>query len=179
MFWNNSQMADFETTRFIEALTLHHPALEAFCYANVARREDAREVLQATCVKLWEKAADWDPNTAFLPWAFAVARYMALSHIRDKMRDRLVFDADLVTAMAEETNAAATAYSERREALSECMGQLKPEQRRVLQAHYIEGQSVRDIAHGTSRGESAVKMTLLRLRQLLARCIEQQLRAAT
>ena len=75
--------SDFDTTRFIEALTRHQPALEAFCYANIARREDAQEVLQATCVKLWQKASDWDQETAFLPWAFTVARYVALSHLRD------------------------------------------------------------------------------------------------
>ena len=43
-----------DETRFIEALTRHQPALEAFCHANLANREDAREVLQATCVKLWQ-----------------------------------------------------------------------------------------------------------------------------
>ncbi|MFZ4766349.1 MAG: sigma factor [Roseimicrobium sp.] len=69
----------FDETRFIEELTRHQPALEAFCHAHVARREDAQEVLQATCVKLWQKATDWNPDTAFLPWAFTVARFVAMS----------------------------------------------------------------------------------------------------
>lgn len=169
----------FDETRFIEALTRHQPALEAFCHANVARREDAREVLQATCVKLWQKAAEWNPDTAFLPWAFAVARFVALSHLRDKMRDRLVLDEDVVLAMAAETETAASAFSERREALEHCLRRVKPEQRGLLHAHYIEGRSVREIAQSTGRGESAVKMTLLRVRQLLSECIEAQLKAAS
>ena len=90
-----------DENRFIEALTRHQPALEAFCYANLANREDAREVLQATCVKLWQKAADWDPDTEFLPWAFTVARFTILSHYRDQKRDRLGFDEDVIGAMAE------------------------------------------------------------------------------
>lgn len=164
-----------QETRFIEALTRHQPALEAFCLAQVARREDAREVLQATCVKLWEKAADWNPETAFLPWAFTVAHFVALSHLRDHMRDRLVFDEDVVLAMAEESATAAAGYSARREALDVCLKRLQPEQRGVLNAHYLEGRGVGEIARATGRGESAVKMTLLRLRQLLRQCIEQQL----
>ncbi|MEM0970746.1 MAG: sigma factor, partial [Verrucomicrobiota bacterium] len=76
----------FDESRFIEALTRHQPALEAFCHSNLAHREDAREVLQSTCVKLWQKAADWNPDTEFLPWAFAVARFTILSYYRDKMR---------------------------------------------------------------------------------------------
>jgi RNA polymerase sigma-70 factor (ECF subfamily) len=154
----------FDETRFIEALTRHQPA---------------REVLQATCVKLWQKAVEWNPDTPFLPWAFTVARFVALSHVRDRMRDRLVLDEDVVLAMADETEDAAEAFSERREALELCLRRVKAEQREMLRAHYIEGRSVRDIAQSTGRGESAIKMTLLRVRQLLSDCIETRLRTAS
>lgn len=170
--------SSFDETRFIEALTKHQPALEAFCHANVARHEDAREVLQATCVKLWQKAGEWNPDTAFLPWAFTVARFVALSHVRNKMRDRLVFDEDVMLAMADETEAAAQTFSARREALERCLQNVNAEQRGLLHAHYIEGRSVRELAQCTGRGESAVKMALLRLRQLLSQCIEQHVRTA-
>ena len=40
-----------DDTRFIEALTRHQPALEAFCHANLANREDAREVSQLPTFK--------------------------------------------------------------------------------------------------------------------------------
>lgn len=169
----------FDETRFIEELTRHQPALEAFCHATVARREDAREVLQATSIKLWQKATEWDPATSFLPWAFSVARFVALSHLRDKMRDRLVLDEDVVLAMADHTEAAATAFSERRAALELCLDRVNAEQRALLRAHYTTGRSLREIAQSTGRGESALKMSLLRLRQLLRQCIEQQLNTAS
>ena len=166
---------DFDQARFIAALTRHQPALEAFCHAQLANRQDAQEALQATCVKLWEKAADWDSATEFLPWAFAVARFTVLSHIRDRMRDRLVFDEDVVLAMAQETEAAAAEFEERREALGNCMQKLQAEQRGILHAHYLTGRTVREIATATQRSESAVKMTLLRLREQLSECIQRQL----
>ena len=72
-----------DETRFIKALTRHQPALEAFCHANLANREDAREALQATCVTLWQKAADWDPDTEFLPWAFTLARFTILFNLKE------------------------------------------------------------------------------------------------
>lgn len=167
---------DFDQVRFIAALTRHQPALEAFCHAQLGNRQDAQEALQATCVKLWEKAAEWDPETEFLPWAFAVARFTVLSHIRDRMRDRLVFDEDVVLAMAQETEAAATEFEERREALGNCMQKLKPEQRGILHEHYLAGRTVREIASATQRSESAVKMMMLRLREQLSECIQRQLR---
>jgi RNA polymerase sigma-70 factor (ECF subfamily) len=166
-----------DDTRFIEALTRHQPALEAFCHANLANREDAREVLQATCVKLWQKAADWDPDTEFLPWAFTVARFTILSHYRDQKRDRLVFDEDVIQAMADEIEEAATAFDNRREALAKCMKKLNRKQAALLHNHYTANQSLREIAEASGRGLSAVKMTLLRIRQQLSVCTERELKA--
>ena len=166
---------DFDQARFIAALTRHQPALEAFCHAQLANRQDAHEALQATCVKLWEKAAEWDAATEFLPWAFAVARFTVLSIVRDRKRDRLVFDEDVVLAMAQEAETMAAEFEERREALANCMQQLKAEQRGILHAHYLTGRTVREIATSTQRSESAVKMILLRLRAQLSECIQRQL----
>ena len=165
-----------DETRFIKALTHHQPALEAFCHANLANREDAREVLQATCVKLWQKAADWDPDTEFLPWAFTVARFTILSHYRNQKRDRLVFDEDVIQAMVNETEEAAMAFDDRREALARCMNKLDRRQRALLHDHYTVSRSLREIAEASGRNLSALKMTLLRIRQQLSACIEREMR---
>lgn len=170
-------MTEFSLTssRFIAALTRNQPVIEAFCHAQLAQRQDAQEVLQMTCVKLWEKSGDWDPNTEFLPWAFEVARFTVLSYVRDKKRDRLVFDEDVILAMAEETETAANQFEDRQEALGTCLLKVKPEQRDILQQHYITGRSVRELSIATGRSESAVKMILLRLREQLSACIQHQL----
>lgn len=167
----------FDETRFIEALTRHQPALEGYCHANLANREDAREVLQATCVKLWQKAADWDPETEFLPWAFTVARFTILSHYRDQQRERLIFDEDVMEAMAEESAEISSAFDDRREALAGCVKKLNQKQAALLHRHYTDNQSLREIAERSGRGVSAVKMTLLRIRQQLSACIERQLKS--
>ena len=166
----------FDQVRFIAALSRHQPALEAFCYAQLGNLQDTREVLQSTCVKLWEKAAEWDPETDFLKWAFAVARFTLLSYIRDRMRDRLVFDEDVVLAMAQETEAAATEFEEKREALRTCMQKLVPQQQSFLREHYIVRRTLREIASDTNRSESSLKMMMMRLREQLRKCIHQELR---
>lgn len=156
---------------FIEALTRHQPALEAFCRIHVARREDVAEVLQAACVRIWQKSADWEAGTDFLPWAFTVTRFVILSHIRDRMRDRLVLDEDVVSAMSAESAEAAAGYDRRRERLEHCLGRLGAEQRALLASHYLEGRSLASLAESAGRSRSALKMQLLRLRAQLAECI--------
>ncbi len=181
LFWNEPLEVPSlppDPAKFIAALTRHQPALEAFCHAQLAHRQDAQEALQATCVKLWEKSAEWNADTEFLPWAFAVARFTVLSHLRDKMRDRLVFDEDVVLAMADDTEAVAAQFEDRREALGTCLEKVQPEQRDLLREHYIAGRGVRELSSAVGRSESAVKMILLRLREQLSACIERQLRLA-
>ena len=165
----------YDEKLFIAALTRYQPSLEAYCYANLGNSVDASEVLQAACVKMWEKAADWDPDTAFLPWAFAVARFTILSHYRDKKRDRLIFDEDVAQAMVQQTEEAATTFEERLEALAICMKKLTEDQLALLHDYYTDNQTVREIAAASGRSLSAVKMTLLRIRQQLATCIDRQL----
>ena len=165
----------YDEKLFIAALTRHQPSLEAYCYANLGNGSEANEVLQAACVKMWEKAADWDPNTAFLPWAFAVARFTILSHYRDKKRDRLIFDDDVAQAMAQQTEEVASTFEERLEALAVCMKKLTDAQLALLHDYYTANQTVREIAAASGRSLSAVKMTLLRIRKQLAACIDRQL----
>lgn len=159
--------------RFIEALTRHQPALEAFCRAHVARGGDVAEVLQAASVRLWQKSAEWDSATEFLPWAFTVTRFVILSHVRDRMRDRLVLDDDVVQAMTAEVEDAAARYGPRRERLASCLEKLGPEPRQLLSEHYLQGRSLAELAAVTGLSRSGLKMRLLRLRAQLAACIER------
>ncbi|MCU0791733.1 MAG: sigma-70 family RNA polymerase sigma factor [Opitutaceae bacterium] len=170
--------AAFPDSRFIEALTRHQPVLEAFCHAQLANRADARDVLQETNLKLWEKSASWDPETSFLPWAFAVARFTILSHVRDRMRERVVFDSDVVEIMAGECERAAAELPPRQEALGQCLQKLEPPHRSLLRDHYVSGHSLRDLATSLGRTEGALKMTMMRLRQQLGVCIDRNLKNA-
>ena len=171
-----SHAHDKDEGRFIEAITRYQPVLEAFCHANLGHREDARDVLQNTSLKLWEKSAEWDPKTEFLPWAFAVARFTILSFLRDKQRERLVFDEEVVRLLAAESEAVASQLPDRRWALKSCLERLSEVQRSLLDSHYTARRTLREIAATTARTESAVKMTMMRLRQQLSQCIGSKLK---
>ncbi len=161
--------------RFITAFTESQSALRGFCAASIGNPEDSRDVFQKTCLVLWKKSGDWDPDTPFLKWAFAVARFEVLAYVRDRSRDRLVFDDDVVMAMAGTAERLATGQSKRVEALEHCLSKLKPEQREALAAHYVKGFKLQEIAQSQSRGLSAVKVMMMRLRQSLGKCIESKL----
>lgn len=165
--------------RFITAFTESQSALRGFCAASIGNVEDSRDVFQKVCLVLWKKVDQWDPETSFLKWAFAVARFEILAYTRDRSRDRLVFDEDVVLAMTSSVERLTQSQSERMDALEKCLSKLKAEHRSALTDHYAKGFNLREIADSQNRGLSAVKVMMMRLRQSLGKCIKSQLAPQT
>lgn len=161
--------------RFIAAFTEAQTSLRGFCVSSIGNREDAKDVFQRTCLVLWKKAGDWDPEKPFLRWALAVARFEVLSYIRDAARERLVFDDDVVRAMAGTTERIAATQPERTDALELCLRELKPDHRALLTKYYVHGLTMKEISESQNRGLSAVKVMIMRLRNALAECVENRL----
>ena len=160
---------------FLQALTEAQPALRAFCEASLGHCEDAKDAWQQANVVLWQKCAAWDPNTRFLSWALAVARYEVLAVIRDRQRERLVFDDDVARQMADAAVVELDRYDARREALGRCTAGLPAQHRDLLTAHYVLGRRQDEIAATTGMSLSALRVKLMRLRRALAACIEERL----
>ncbi|MEY2599548.1 MAG: hypothetical protein RLZZ142_1807 [Verrucomicrobiota bacterium] len=163
---------------FIRELTLNQSVLRGICQSALGNPEDAQEALQRTNVVLWKKSGDWDPGTPFVRWAVTVARYVVLGMIRDRQRERLVFESDVEEVMLEEAAEEVEGFEERREALRRCLARLREAHREILSAHYVRGCSVREVAEARNMGVSAVKVLMLRLRQTLGECIQRQIGGA-
>ena len=160
---------------FVRALTESQTALRAYCEAALGHCEEAKDAWQKANIVLWQKAGEWDPQTRFLPWALAVARFEVLAVVRDRQRERLMFDDDVARMMADASLQHAETHDPRSEALARCAEKLQSRHREALTSHYVFGHTQAEIAsaHGLSVG--AVKVLLLRLRRSLAECIERQL----
>ncbi len=162
---------------FVSALTRHQSALRGYCQAALGHGEEAKEALQRTNIVLWKKCGAWDPETDFLPWATAVARFEVKGVLRDRKRERkrLLFDSDVAEQMMDEAVDAVLPTPERWAALEVCLEKVSPRNRDVLTAFYSEGKTIPEISVVEKRGESAIKVMLMRVRQSLGQCIESQM----
>jgi RNA polymerase sigma-70 factor (ECF subfamily) len=168
---------DNPSEAFIRALTDSQIALRGYCQASLGHSEEAKEALQRTSIVLWKKCDEWDPATAFLPWAITVAKFEVLGVIRDRKRDqkRFVFDSDIVALMVDEASDMMDSVSDRAAALEACLELLNDRNRETLAAYYVHGKSIQEIAFGQRKGTSALKVLLLRLRRKLGDCIQGRL----
>ena len=162
---------------FVSALTRSQSALRGFCHAALGHGEQAEEALQRTNIVLWKKCGDWDPETEFLRWATAVARFEVKGVLRDRKRDqrRMLFDSDVAEQMMNEAVDVVRQTPERLVALEDCLEQVSARNRGVLSAFYFQGKTISEISACEGRGESAIKVMLMRVRKSLADCIDLKL----
>lgn len=166
-----------ETERFVQQLTESQNRLYGYVFSLLGDHSRAADVLQETNLVLWRKIGEFQPDRPFLPWAFAIARFQVLGHLRDHKRDRLLLDADLAATLSDEAQEQAGEIDSMRETLRPCISLLAPKSREILERRYFRGMSIADIAEAVGRTVGAVKVALLRIRRQLATCVEKRLAA--
>jgi RNA polymerase sigma-70 factor (ECF subfamily) len=160
---------------FLRLYVGQEEALRGFVRSLVPTREDAREVMQEVAAVLWRKFEQLESPDDFRRWAFGVARFEALAWMRDRARDRHVFDAEVLALLADDAAQAADALEARREALEHCLGKLPGPQRELVRAAYAPGARIDALAERMGRSAMSLYKTLHRIRISLVECTERTL----
>lgn len=160
---------------FIKQLTENQNQLYGYVFSLLGDHNQAADVVQETNLVLWRKLDEFDSRRPFLPWAYAIARFQVLAHLRDHKRDRLLLDAELVEAMSGKIEQQANHLEAIRNALRSCIRELTPANRELIESRYHRYLSVGEIATMTTRTEGAVKVALLRIRRQLSECIQKRM----
>ena len=87
--------------RFLRSFTANEAAIRAYVRRMVPTRGDADDVMQETSVVLWEKFDTLREDGDFRTWAFGVARFEVLAWLRDRGRDRLVLNEEVIARLTE------------------------------------------------------------------------------
>jgi RNA polymerase sigma-70 factor, ECF subfamily len=166
--------SDDRTERFIRLMTGHQNGLFTYLASLLGGLDEAHDVLQETNLVLWRRSDDFVEGTDFGAWARTIAHYQILAYVRDKKRDRHVFDVQLLQQLAQRPGPVGDDEG-RRLALRRCLAELTDDQRRLIGRRYSPGGSIKVIAQQLGKSEGAIKMTLSRIRQGLMHCIRGKL----
>jgi DNA-directed RNA polymerase specialized sigma24 family protein len=101
--------------------------------------------------------------------------WRAQRRVRGLPSERL---AELVDQAYAEAAPGPDLVSTRQRALGECLAQLNQATREMLRLRYVDGLNSDEIGGKTRRSAASVRMALMRVRDLLARCLERRLHAA-
>ena len=155
--------------QFLRLYALHEVALHTFVRSLLPTRQEASEVMQEVIVALWQ---GFHSAEEFRPWAFGVARNLVRMHLRRRVRDRHVFDDELVNRLADLAMQQEPQHLTEREALESCLQKLPAEQRDLVLTAYTKDTRIDDFAQRRGQTAMALYKLLHRIRQALLDCVE-------
>ena len=137
------------------------------------RRDIADEVLQEVYVKVWERAADFDPKMASpITWMATIARNRALDEVRRKKPDSIEDHPEVLdTASQEELAIDGILRGEDGKRLYDCLSRLEPDRAQMIVLAYCEGLSREDLGARYSQPVNTIKTWLRRSLQQLRTCL--------
>lgn len=166
------------TADFADHLCRHQARLYGYIHCLVRNLNDADDVYQQTALILWKKFAAFDPERSFFAWACGIARGEVANFLRGRGRRRLYFSDDLTLALIEaQAEMSDDELEDRRAALTQCMGKLRPQDRELLAECYADAEPVPDVAARHGRSPHSVYNSLRRIRRTLFECIRRTVAA--
>ena len=167
-------------TDFVLLITSHQAVIYAYILTLLPDRVAAQDVLQETNLVLCRKVGEFEPGTSFKAWAFRVAYWQTMAHLKRIKRSGLVtLEPEVMELVALEAEEQLADFEDRHLALKSCLQKLPAGDASILLAHYQRGESLAVISGRLGRTRDALKQVLLRIRRTLRTCIERQLAGAS
>ena len=144
----------------------------------VQNHADAEELFQQTGLTLWQRWQDYDVDRDFTRWACGIAH----NHVRNFLRSaptrhnkaRVFLSEDVLEQVADTALSSRELLDDRRRALTDCLSELPPPQRDLLDRCYAGEKKLNAIALDQGVTDNALYKTLRRLRRALYDCINQK-----
>lgn len=159
----------------VSLITRHQRRIFSYIYALVPDRHAAEDLIQETNVVICEKFSEFRPGTDFVAWACQIA-YWRVRNARQKFaRSKVIFNQEVMDAVAATTASMGKELDARHEALEFCLGRLHPRDREMMLTRYEPGCGVAEAARRCGRSMHAAYKALARIRKLLFDCVTARL----
>lgn len=163
---------------FIRAFTQSQRKLFLYLLPLLGNATDADEVLQETNLIIWAKWRQFELGTNFLAWSRAIARLEVFRYRRSRSHKMTFLEDDILELVAQRTADVTDESEQRQEALNECVSELRPKDRELIQLRYAAGANGEKVAEQINRPSNSVYQSLGRIRRVLMECVRMKLAQA-
>jgi RNA polymerase sigma-70 factor, ECF subfamily len=140
----------------------------------LGRRELAEEVLQEVYIRVWQRAAEYDPSIASpITWLVSIARNRALDEAKRKTMRSLEELPEVLEVPSDDDPLADYEREEERLRLQACLDGLEPDKSEIVRLAYLYGMTREEIAGRVDRPVATVKTWLRRSLAQLKDCLGQ------
>ena len=151
----------------------HHARIYRYALARLAEPADASDVVNDVMLQVWRGAAAFGGRSRVTTWLLGIAHHKVLDHLRrrgshptEELDERLPDDAspNIETRLSAEQD-----FSH----LHDCMQELSPVQRQVLELTFFDECSYPEVARIMGCPHGTVKTRVFHARKLLRDCLER------
>ena len=166
-----------DSKRVFEILVREHSdMLTTYLRAVVWDSSAAEDLFQDTMLVAWRKLDDFDRSRPFGPWLRGIASRLVMAHYRKSKRSMMVCNEavlirldDLVHEIGQRPG---DTWDDKIDELRECIENLPAQHREVIDLHYKESSSTKEMAAKLEVSLEAVKKRLQRARGQVRLCLE-------
>jgi RNA polymerase sigma-70 factor (ECF subfamily) len=171
-----------DAVAFSELVAIHQGRVRAYIAGSISRADVVDDLAQEVFLGAFRKLDSYKGDAPLGVWLLGIARHKALMFLRGELR-RLARESGSVEAVLAPFKLGLLEGDEgelqRREqeiaALQSCLESLPPSSAGMIADRYFNARSIADMARDLGKGEGAIRMTLLRLRQALRACVQARL----
>lgn len=166
-------------TDFDYLILEHQGAVRSYVRSLLPGFNGADDIAQEVLLTAWEKRLEFELGSNFKAWIFRIAHYSVQNQRRKLVRHGwLIFDDEMVAKTDPEwVDGDSTRLEAEAEALQDCLGTMKPEDRELLSIRYESGLSLEEFARKQEISPGTLKARLFRIRSSLRSCIEARLQS--
>ena len=168
-----------QSEEFLRLLTDSQGRLFAYISAALGDFDRANEVLQETNLVMWRKSDEFEMGSNFNAWSFRIANFQIMSYRQRRLREKLLFDQELVERIAHRAQERSETYAARMKQLDRCINKMPVRYRDVITRRYHRGETLQEIADAAEQTPNAIGQLLFRVKKKLFECVSHGLGEAT
>ncbi|MEM7599824.1 MAG: sigma-70 family RNA polymerase sigma factor [Verrucomicrobiota bacterium] len=167
-------MPSHDQTLEVQKLFVEHlPAMKRFVFSLLPNRSEADDITQDVFLTVTTKANEFVIGSNFKAWAFAIARFKVLEHLRRAKRDPHSLSDSVIDKLVDEApDADPENESLTLRALAKCIARLAPKRKQAIEMQYHRNFTPTEIAEQLGWGVNSVNVTLSRARADLRSCVQ-------
>ena len=163
---------------FADLVRLYQHDVQAAVCRKLGRCTVADDIAQDVFVHAYRNIKSFKGQGSIRSWLLAITRNLIVNHFRHKARQKSITLTDLVDSLhiadSEEDAIDIDQQMQQIEVLRGCVKQLSDDQRRIVESFYFENLPAAVIARQMERKPGTIRMSLLRIRDVLRRCVEHK-----
>lgn len=154
----------------------HRRFVFGFIYTLTRDVDAAEEIFQDVSVAVLKESSRAAVIDRFLPWVIGVARHRVSDYYRRRGREQPVPEgmAETVAGIFEDCEESRDQSARRIRGLLECVDQLPPRQRQILESRYRDRRPLARVAAAVGWTPDAVKVALSKIRRALLQCLREK-----